>query len=512
MKFLENLSEFTGGARGGLGALGDVLAAAAMGEANARPGEGTGGGAARGFAMGVGGLSDSFARGRASRDKDRVRIMAAEKLKDPNIGQAERDLWTAVASGNTAALELFDESLAARGSDRADKTAQAQMDYYGAKKAAAGAAKALTNDEIRHNKNVLEARKRLMENPTLFDQLDMGDPDSLTGKAMDTYKGVPDPEHGAIHRWLSTDSLMREGLPALMGEIEGEYGAEGLSMFAGRYGLGGAPAGAPETGGQAAELADGAQGGGAGGLVDTISGVGARATGSGLASNLRGIIDSAFGTDFSAQDRKRVGARGEMDSLLGELDAAARGQSAPTAPRITGGGVLVPDDQIDRAFNAITGGGAGAAERPAGPDLLRREDELRRSTGPTSRFDQFVSQAFPGMAPEQIMMQNPTLPIRAGMEFDRNMAKVPGQLRGARSDFSHALSTFPDDFMQSVRSAARGNYAPVQVDAYGAGQKARADFARAAEPFTSRMAPYADLSPTLQQEREDFLRALGWNN
>lgn len=508
MKFLENLSEFTGGARGGLGAVGEVLAAAAMGEASARPGERIGAGAARGFAMGVGGLGDAFARGRAMRDKDRVRVMAAEKLKDPNLGAAERDLWAAVASGNTAALDLFDETLAARASDRADLAREDKLAYYAAKAAAEGAPKPLNNDEIRHNKNVLEARKRLMENPTLFDQLDMGDPDSLTGKAMDTYKGVPDPEHGAIHRWLSTDALSREGLPGLLGEIQREYGAEGLDSFSSRYGFGGTPpmgdpTGAPETGGAAADVADTEQSGGAADVIDAVAGAigGPAGAPSLFDTEYGGLLNRFLGTNFTGRQAKQS----EMDSLLGELDAAARGEAQMAPPVIRGGGILDqpgfmgPGSGVDPVFNAITGGGAGAGGTPSGPNLMGREDELRR------RSRSLADTLFPAFGPG--FYRDPSVEDA----FTRTLRTTGRDLRASAAEVPGALARVPSDFMSALRSVNLGpGSLSAEVDAYGAGRAAGRDLQRAFEPLTSRMAPYSELSPSLQQEREEFLRALGW--
>jgi hypothetical protein len=497
MKFLENLSEFTGGARGGFGALGEVLAAAAMGEANARPGDRTGAGAARGFAVGVGGLQDAFARGRGMRDKERVRSMAMTKLEDPNLGPAERDLYTAIASGNTAALDLFDETLAARSSDRADRAEQAKLNYYEGKLRGLTAPKAPTAEQMTQHREIMALRRQFIERPEAFADIDLQNPDNDLVRSRQISPVGQDPLGELYLEWSGLDPLMKDRV-AFQDMVKNRYGQEGLSLLASDYGVNASEFNPPETGGDVADVAQNPTGGPADAIVDTISGLGDAISGPSNAPSFfdteyGGLFNSIFGTNYQGRQSRQT----RMQGLLGELESAALGQDS-TAPAANS--PLIPDDQIDSEFQAITR-----------PDLMRREDELRRTTGPQSRFDQFISQMYPSTTPEQSMMQNPTLPIRAGMEFDAAVREIPGQLRGGMSDLRNAMSRVPGDLMQGFRRAGEGDYGPVEVDAYGAGVKAREDFQRAMDPITRRLQPYSDLSPTDQQERERFLRSLGWS-
>jgi hypothetical protein len=473
MKFLENLSEFTGGARGGLGALGEVLAAAAMGEASARPGDRAGAGAARGFAMGVGGLGDAFARGRSMRDRDRVRVMAAEKLKDPNLGAAERDLWTAVASGNTAALELFDESLAARGSDRADRAEGARAAYYEQKLAGLGAPKAPTAEQMTQHREIMALRRQFIERPEALADIDLSNPDNDLVRSRQISPVGEDPLGELYLEWSGLDPLMTDR-PRFDQFVGDRYGSEGLDLLRNGYGI--RQGGTPETGGAVAEIADSPQGGSADRIIDSISGVigGPSNAPSFFDTEYGGLFNDLFGTNFTG----RREARSEMGSLLEELDTAARG------PRIVGGGVLVPDQDVDRAFNAITGGGAGGAGRPAGPDLLRREDELRRTTGPASRLDSFLNSAFPAFGAPGFYrdpgIEDPfTRTLRTtGRDVGAGLAQVPGAFAAAGRGLGSEMISLPGHLTTALGSARGGDY-DAEVDGYGAGRKAREDFLRA---------------------------------
>lgn len=472
MKFLENLSEFTGGARGGLGALGELLAQAALGEATARPGDRTGAGAARGFAAGTAGLGDSFARARGMRDRERVRGMAAEKLKDPNLGPAERDLYTAIASGNTAALELFDETLAARGSDRADRAEQAKLDYYNAKLAGLSGPKAPTAEQMTQHREIMALRKQFIERPEAFGEIDLQNPDNDLLRSRQISPVGYDPLGEAYLEWSGLDPLMKDRIP-FQDFVAQRHGQEGMRLLEDEYGIGGSGGGAPETGGAVADAANSPQSGGAGGIVDTVTGAVSGALGgpegspSFFDTEYGALFNDLFGTDYKGTRQRQS----EMDSILSEIDAAARGENiAP--PRITGGGILVPDDQIDEAFNSITGGG---------PDLLAREDALRRTTGPESRLNSFMNKVFPSLgAPgfyREPGVEDPISRVlrETGRDVRASVSQIPAAFGQAGSELGSTIGRLPGDFMSALGTARGGNYSTT-FDASGAGEKARADW------------------------------------
>lgn len=106
-----------GGVGGGLMALGQVLGAAAVGSANVRPGENATQGFARGLAVGVTGLGDSFEKERTKRQDRDFQVFARDQLQRTDLGDRERQMWESVLSGNRSYQALLPSLWSAQNSD-----------------------------------------------------------------------------------------------------------------------------------------------------------------------------------------------------------------------------------------------------------------------------------------------------------------------------------------------------------------------------------------------------------